>query len=329
MLRIAFAGTPEFAAAALDALAGAGHEIALVLTQPDRPAGRGKALQQSPVKRLALSLGLEVWQPATLRDPDAWRRLAEARLDAMVVAAYGLILPAQVLAIPRLGCLNIHASLLPRWRGAAPIQRAIEAGDTETGITIMQMDEGLDTGPMLSRVATPILPEDTGGSLHDRLASLGARAIVDALAGLEAGRLAPEPQPADGATYARKLGRADAALDFALGARALVDRIRAFDPVPGSVATIERDDGPVPVKFWRAQAAGGPAGTGPAGTKQSGAAPGTVLRADADGLLIACGDGAIAATELQKPGGTRLACGDFLRGFPIRAGERFVPPATT
>ncbi|TXL64697.1 methionyl-tRNA formyltransferase [Zeimonas arvi] len=328
MLRIAFAGTPEFAAAALDALAGAGHEIALVLTQPDRPAGRGKALQRSPVKRLALSLGLEVWQPATLRDPEAWRRLAEARLDAMVVAAYGLILPAQVLAIPRLGCLNIHASLLPRWRGAAPIQRAIEAGDTDSGITIMQMDEGLDTGPMLSRVATPIVPEDTGGSLHDRLASLGARAIVDALAGLEAGRLAPEPQPAEGATYARKLGRADAALDFALGARALVDRIRAFDPVPGSVATIERD-GPVPVKFWRARAAGGPVGTGQSGAGHQGTPPGTVLRADADGLVIACGDGAIVATELQKPGGKRLACGDFLRGFPIRAGERFVPPATT
>ena len=333
-MRIAFAGTPDFAAAALAALAAAGHEIALVLTQPDRPAGRGKALQQSAVKRLALSLGLEVWQPDTLRDPAAVERLVDARLELMVVAAYGLILPEPVLVAPRRGCLNIHASLLPRWRGAAPIQRAIEAGDTETGITIMQMDAGLDTGPMLSIWPEPIRPDDTGGSLHDRLAALGARAIVDALARLEAGRLEPVAQPADGVTYARKLGRADAQLDFSLEAGALVDRVRAFDPVPGSVALLDRPE-PVPLKVWRAHRAGdepgGPA-PGPIGAARQGAdlaPPGTVLRADADGVVVSCGGGVVCLTELQKPGGKRLGAGEFLRGFPVAAGERFMPSATT
>jgi len=318
MLRIAFAGTPEFAARALDALVRAGHRIVLVLTQPDRPAGRGRALQASPVKKLATTLGLEVWQPPSLREPAAQQQLADARLDVIVVAAYGLILPAAVLAIPRFGCLNIHASLLPRWRGAAPIQRAIEAGDTETGITIMQMDAGLDTGPMLSKARTPILAEDTGGSLHDRLATLGAQAIVDALASLEAGSLRPVAQPADGVTYAHKLGRADTHLDFSLPARRLVDRIRAFDPAPGSLALFERD-GPLPVKIWRARAV----------EHIADADAGTVLRADDEGLLVACGDGAIAALALQKPGGRRLPCGEFLRGFPVRAGERLLLPDAT
>lgn len=281
-------------------------------------------MQASPVKRRALAGGLPVYQPRTLRETEPQQRIAAVGADAMVVAAYGLILPAPVLAAPRLGCINIHASLLPRWRGAAPIQRAIEAGDRETGITIMQMDEGLDTGPMLSMVSTPILPGDSGGSLHDRLAALGAAAIVDALAGLEAGRLQAVPQPAEGATYARKLGKADGALDFGLVAGALVDRIRAFDPVPGSVAMLARDE-PVPVKFWRARVAAPDA----AAAAPHPAAPGTVLAADANGLVVACGRGAIAATELQKPGGKRLGCADFLRGFPISPGERFVPPATT
>lgn len=321
-MRIAFAGTPDFAAAALAALVAAGHELALVLTQPDRPAGRGKALQQSPVKRLALSLGLEVWQPVTLRDPAAVQRLIDARLELMVVAAYGLILPEPVLRAPRRGCLNIHASLLPRWRGAAPIQRAIEAGDTETGITIMQMDAGLDTGPMLSIWREPIRPDDTGGTLHDRLAELGARAIVDALAGLENGRAEAVPQPAEGVTYARKLGRADAQLDFSLDAGALVDRVRAFDPVPGSVALLDRPE-PVSVKVWRAHR---PVDAAP---DDGSPVPGTVLRADADGLLVRCGGGLVCLTELQKPGGKRLGAADFLRGFPVAAGERFMPPATT
>ena len=317
MLRIAFAGTPEFAARALSALIEADRVPVLVLTQPDRPAGRGRALQASPVKALALSHGIEVWQPASLRDPLAQRRFAEVALDAMVVAAYGLILPEPILSHPRFGCLNIHASLLPRWRGAAPIQRAIEAGDRETGITIMQMDAGLDTGPMLSSLRTPILPEDTGGSVHDRLAELGGEAIVAALDELENGRLQPMPQPAEGVTYAHKLGRDDTQLDFAAPARVLVDRVRAFDPVPGSVAAIRRGEESVPVKFWRLRQSSRSTQPAP---------PGTVLRADAQALLIACGDGVVDALELQKPGGRRLARADFLRGFPIAAGDRFLLP---
>ena len=333
MFRIAFAGTPGFAASALAALARAGHTIAVVLTQPDRPAGRGKALQTSPIKQLALSLDLPVWQPVTLRDPAAVQRLADERLDLMVVAAYGLILPEPVLAVPRLGCLNIHASLLPRWRGAAPIQRAIEAGDTETGITIMQMDAGLDTGPMLSVWREPIHADDTGGTLHDRLAELGARAIVDALAGLEAGRLRPVAQPTSGVSYAHKLGKADSPLDFSMDATALVDRIRAFDPVPGAVALLARAE-PVLVKVWRAVRLDGPApgeGTGPAAPAADNARlpAGTVLSADADGLVVACGDGVLALTELQKPGGKRLPVAEFLRGFRVQAGERFTLPETT
>ena len=323
MLRIAFAGTPEFAARALSALIEAGRVPVLVLTQPDRQAGRGRALQASPVKALAVEHGIEVWQPASLRDPQVQRRFAEVPLDVMVVAAYGLILPEPILSHPRFGCLNIHASLLPRWRGAVPIQRAIEAGDRETGITIMQMDAGLDTGPMLYSLRTPILPEDTGGSVHDRLAALGGEAIVAALDALEAGRLQPVQQPAEGVTYAHKLGRDDSLLDFAAPARALVDRVRAFDPVPGSSAAIRRGDETVPVKFWRLQAC--PAGSA-AEDGRPPAPPGTVLRADAQALLIACGDGVVDALELQKPGGRRLARADFLRGFPIAPGDRFLPP---
>jgi methionyl-tRNA formyltransferase len=319
MLRIAFAGTPEFAARALAALAQTGHEIALVLTQPDRPAGRGRGLQASPVKQLAQTLGLKVWQPPTLREPQTQQVLAQAGLDLMVVAAYGLILPQAVLDIPRLGCINIHASLLPRWRGAAPIQRAIEAGDHETGITIMQMDAGLDTGPMLATVRTPIEPQDTGGSLHDRLAALGGEAVVAALTALEAGTLYATPQPSEGVTYARKLGRSDGQLDFDLSARALVDRIRAFDPVPGSLALLERGE-PVPVKIWRAEAM---PDAQPDTELLSAAPPGTILGVDGDGLRIACRGGAIAALELQKPGGRRVTAQAFLRGFPMQAGERF------
>ncbi len=213
-MKLIFAGTPEFAERALSALHAAGHDIALVLSRPDQPAGRGQRLQASPVKQRALALGLPVAQPRTLRDADAHALLAAVGADAMIVAAYGLILPPEVLAIPRLGCINIHASLLPRWRGAAPIQRAIEAGDTQTGITIMRMDAGLDTGPMLLERALPIGPDETGGQLHDRLAALGATLIVEALDGLAAGRLNARPQPADGATYATKIGKADAVIDW-------------------------------------------------------------------------------------------------------------------
>jgi len=316
MLRLVFAGTPDFAASALAALHDAGHEIALVLTRPDQPAGRGQALRESAVKRLALARGLPLEQPRTLRDPALQDRLRALDADAMVVAAYGAILPAEVLAIPRHGCLNIHASLLPRWRGAAPIQRAIEAGDAETGVTIMQMDEGLDTGAMLLVARTPIDEDDMAGSVHDRLAELGARAIVDALAALERGELVATPQPDEGVTYARKLTRDDAAIDWTKPARSIVDRVRAFDPAPGATARLD-DAAGTTIKIWRAAPCTG------TGTKLP--APGAVL--DVPGrLVVACGDGAVDLLELQKPGGRRLAVGEFLRGFGVAAGARFVVP---
>ncbi len=322
-LRIVFAGTPEFAAAALAAIAAAGHEIVLVLTRVDKPAGRGRALHESPVKRLARERGFAIEQPRSLRDAALQAKLSALDADAMVVAAYGLILPAEVLAIPRRGCLNIHASLLPRWRGAAPIQRAIEAGDELTGITIMQMDEGLDTGPMLLAEREPILPDDTGGSLHDRLAALGARTIVAALARLSEGTLRPQPQPAEGVTYAHKLTRADALIHWTEPARRIVDRVRAFDPVPGAVALLERLPD-APIKVWSAQPAHD-ASTAPGAAPR----PGTVLLAAPGRLLVACGGGAVELRELQRPGGRRLPAADFLRGCPVEPGERFVMPAAT
>lgn len=336
MLRLVFAGTPDFAAAALAALHDAGRDIALVLTRPDQPAGRGQAMRESPVKRLARERGLAVEQPRSLRDPALHERLRTLAPDAMIVAAYGAILPAEVLAIPKHGCLNIHASLLPRWRGAAPIQRAIEAGDAETGVTIMQMDEGLDTGAMLLAARTPIRDDDTGGSVHDRLAELGARAIVDALAALEKGVLAATPQPAEGVSYAHKLTREDAAIDWTMPARRIVDRVRAFDPVPGATARLGDAAGTV-IKVWRARVAGDALrqrsessgfgrATGSARDKADRPAPGTVL--DVPGrVVVACGDGAVELLELQKPGGRRLPAGEFLRGFAIAAGTDFVPSA--
>ncbi|MEY3296318.1 MAG: hypothetical protein RLZZ451_2366, partial [Pseudomonadota bacterium] len=254
-MRIAYAGTPEFARVALQALHAAGHEVVRVLTQPDRPAGRGLKLQPSPVKQFAQDRGLALAQPRSLRldgrfpdEAEAARALLQADApELMVVAAYGLILPRWVLELPRHGCLNIHGSLLPRWRGAAPIQRAIEAGDAETGITIMQMDEGLDTGAMRLWESTPIGPDDTGATLHDRLAALGARLVVQALAQLQAGTLPLVPQPAEGACYAHKIDKAEAALDWAQPAAVLERRIRAFDPAPGCSATLAG----VPLKLWR------------------------------------------------------------------------------
>jgi len=335
-MRIVFAGTPEFAASALDALLAAGHEVTLVLTQPDRPAGRGMKLHPSPVKALALERGIEVFQPATLRPEharlgaegaEAQRRLAaafgatasgdatpasgaDAPAELMIVAAYGLILPQAVLDLTPRGCINIHASLLPRWRGAAPIHRAIEAGDAETGITIMQMDAGLDTGAMLLERRLAIGADESTGQLHDRLAALGGAAIVEAIARLD--QLAPVPQPADGVTYAAKIAKAEAAIDFAAPADAIARRVRAFDPFPGAHAEC---DG-MPIKFWHAVAVEAPD-----------AAPGTVLAADADGVVVACGRGAIRVTALQKPGGKRLAARDFLAGHPLAPGARFVGAA--
>jgi methionyl-tRNA formyltransferase len=304
-VKVAFGGTPEFARAALAAIIAAGFEVPLVLTQPDRPAGRGQKLYASPVKQLALEHGIAVHQPERLKDPATHQPLIAAAPDFLVIAAYGLILPQAVLDIPRFGCINIHASLLPRWRGAAPIQRAIEAGDAETGITIMRMEAGLDTGPILLMEALPIAGSDSAGSLHDKLAALGARLIVKALRDIDC--LTPVPQPAEGVTYANKIDKAEAMLDFSEWAVDLARHIQAFDPFPGATTTL---DG-VTIKIWRATPEGG---TGAAGT---------VLAADGRGIVIACGSGALRVTELQKPGGKRLSAGDFLRGTGVVAGQRF------
>ncbi len=307
-MKVSFGGTPEFARAALEAIIAAGFAVPLVLTQPDRPAGRGQKMQASPVKQLALDHGIPVHQPERLKDPATHAPLIAAAPDVLVIAAYGLILPQAVLDIPRLGCLNIHASLLPRWRGAAPIQRAIEAGDSESGVTIMRMEAGLDTGPMLLAERVPITVDDSAGSLHDKLATLGARLIVHALRDIE--RLAPVPQPVEGVTYANKIDKAEAQLDFRRSAEELARRIRAFDPFPGAVATLDGAS----IKLWRATAE---AGSG---------VPGTVLAADGAGIVIACGEGALRVTALQKPGGKRLGAAELLRGFDIVAGAVFQTP---
>ncbi|MBL8448973.1 MAG: methionyl-tRNA formyltransferase [Dechloromonas sp.] len=297
-MKLIFAGTPEFAARALQALLAAGHAVPLVLTQPDRPAGRGMALTPSAVKRLALAHGLEVFQPASLRDDEARGRIAAVGADLMVVAAYGLILPQAVLDLPRLGCLNIHASLLPRWRGAAPIQRALLAGDAETGVCIMQMEAGLDTGPVLLSGATPIGAGESAGELHDRLAALGADLIVEALGRLP---LPATPQPTEGVSYAAKIEKAEAVLDWNLAAAELHRRVRAFNPFPGVQAMV----GGLPCKIWVARPAEGQG------------LPGTVLEAGRQGILIACGEGALLISELQKAGGKRLSAAQFLAGNPI------------
>ncbi|WP_018989249.1 methionyl-tRNA formyltransferase [Aromatoleum toluclasticum] len=306
-LRVAFAGTPEFAAAALEAILAAGFAVPLVLTQPDRPAGRGMKLGASPVKQVALAHGIPVDQPEKLRSEEQRAALAACAPDILVVAAYGLLLPPAVLELPRLGCINIHASLLPRWRGAAPIHRAIEAGDAETGITIMQMDEGLDTGAMLMKRALAIAPDDTTATLHDRLAALGAEMVVEALRALPQGTLRAQPQPEAGATYAAKIGKAEAAIDWGRPAVEIGRAVRAFNPFPGAVGTLRE----VAVKVWRAEPVAG------AGE------PGTVLSADESGVVVACGEGALRLVELQKPGSRRMPAGEFLRGFPVSAGERF------
>ena len=310
-----FAGTPEFAAQALKALLEAGHPVPLVLTQPDRPSGRGMKLQASPVKALALAHGLRVEQPASLRDPDAQallRTVIESTgVEVMVVAAYGLILPQSVLDMPPRGCLNIHASLLPRWRGAAPIQRAIEAGDQQTGVGIMQMEAGLDTGPVLLEAVTPITDTTSAHRLHDQLAASGAALIVDALARLDS--LTPQPQPLAGVTYAHKLDKRESVLDFRLPAEVLARRIRAFDPFPGCSAVLMAEGEPQ-IKFWSAVVA--------AQEVQAGA-PGEILQADAKGVRVACGQGALCVTELQKPGGKRLQAREFLAGQPLQAGQQF------
>jgi len=318
-MRIVFAGTPEFARAALERLHASGAVMPLVLSQPDRPAGRGLKLQASPVKRFALEQGIPVAQPRSLRldgkypdDAQAARAALEAaRPDLMVVAAYGLILPQWVLDLPRLGCFNIHASLLPRWRGAAPIHRAIEAGDSQTGITIMQMDAGLDTGDMLLVERLPVAGDDTTASLHDKLALLGARLIVEAVELAARGGLRRVPQPAEGVTYAHKIEKAEAAIDWAQPAEVIARRIRAFDPFPGATTPMAGEL----VKVWRCEP-----------EPQAGSAePGLVLAADDAGIVVACGSGALRLTQLQRAGGRRLPAVDFLRGFPVAPGARLQP----
>jgi len=326
-VRLIFAGTPEFARVALEQLHQGGHEIALVLTQPDRPAGRGMKLQASSVKQYALEHGIPVAQPRSLRldgkypeDAQAAKAAIEAaQADAMVVAAYGLILPQWVLdtmAAPgKHGCYNIHASLLPRWRGAAPIHRAIEAGDTETAVTIMQMDAGLDTGDMLMAHTVPIEASDTTGSLQDRLAQLGGRLMLLALQKAEAKAMKPVPQSAQGVTYAQKIEKSEAAIDWCQGADKIARKVRAFNPFPGATATLNGEI----LKIWMAvQAPVAP----PTDAQQ-----GTVLMVDPQGLAVAAKDSVVVITELQRPGGKRLPVAEFLRGSTVQVGMTFEKPA--
>ncbi len=318
-LRVVFAGTPEFASAALAAIHAAGFAVPLVLTQPDRPAGRGMKLTASPVKRFAVDNGLTVAQPTSLRRAGKYPQEAAQAIDTlratphdvMVVAAYGLILPQELLDIPPRGAINIHASLLPRWRGAAPIHRAIEAGDAETGITLMQMDAGLDTGAMIREGRTATSPNDTTTTLHDRLAAMGAEMIVEALRALERdGALPATPQPEDGTTYAEKIAKHEAALDWRRPAEKLARQVRAFDPFPGASGTL---DG-VAIKIWSAQPV---SGAGEAGT---------IAEVSADGVIVQCGSGALRLTQLQKPGGKSLPVREFLAGATLAKGQRFTLP---
>ena len=294
-LRIVFAGTPEFAAEHLKALLDSPYEIVAVYTQPDRPAGRGQKLMSSPVKQLALEHHIPVMQPPTLRAPEAQAELAALKPDLLVVVAYGLILPQVVLDIPRLGCINSHASLLPRWRGAAPIQRAIEAGDSESGVTVMRMEAGLDTGPMLLKSVTPISADDTGGSLHDRLAKLGPPAVIEAIAGLAAGTLQGEVQDDSLATYAHKLNKDEARIDWNRPAVELERVIRAFNPWPICHSTLNGEA----LKVLAATLA------------DAQGEPGQILAASKDGLIVGCGAGALCLTRLQLPGGKALNFSDF------------------
>lgn len=306
-MKLIFAGTPEFSALALRAILAAGHQVVLVLTQPDRPSGRGMTLRASPVKGLAQASGIEIFQPPTLKDMAAQERLRAIGAEVIVVAAYGLILPQAVLDMPRFGCINIHASLLPRWRGAAPIQRAILAGDAETGVSIMQMEAGLDTGPVLQKESLPIAADDTAATLHDKVAELGARLVVETLAKLPLPRC---PQPESGVTYAAKIEKSEALLDWRLPAAQLARQVRAFNPFPGAATSLEGNT----IKIWRA------------GVETGKAVPGMIVSADQRGIVVACGEGSLRLTELQKAGSKRLSVARFLAGTPVQAGAVFKLP---
>lgn len=311
-MRVIFAGTPEFAVPPLQAILDAGHDVALVLTQPDRPSGRGLALTPSPVKRLALSRNLRIEQPASLTSEVAQKQLRELRADILVVVAYGLLLPRAVLEATRKGAINIHASLLPRWRGAAPIQRAIEAGDTQTGITIMQLDAGLDTGPTYLAQAITITGSDTAGTVHDRLMPLGAQLVVECLRRIDDGTAIAQPQPGEGATYARKISKTEGPLDWREPAEVLARRVRAFNPSPGATARLRNHE----LKVWAASAL----------DRTSDVTPGTVVELDQVGPVIACGSGCVRLEELQRAGAKRMNAAQLMRGFPIDVGEHFEPP---
>jgi methionyl-tRNA formyltransferase len=308
-LNVVFAGTPEFAATCLAALVESRHRVTGVLTQPDRPSGRGLPRMHSAVKRLAVARGIEVFQPANLNDDRVTEQLKRWLPDVIVVAAYGLILPQTMLDMPRFGAINVHASLLPRWRGAAPIQRALLAGDRATGISIMRMHAGLDTGPVLLTNAIAISEEDTAGILHDRLAALGGKLVVQALDSLELGELKATPQPAEGVTYAAKIEKRETRIDWREDMNAICRRVRAFNPSPGAGTRVRG----VELKIWSCSIAEGRG------------EPGSILGTERHGLLVACGDGAVLVTELQRSGGRRLGAAEFLRGLPLSAGERFEP----
>jgi len=307
-VKIIFAGTPEFAEKALKALLENKENVVAVLTQPDRPSGRGQLLKQSPVKLLSNQYGIPVLQPNTLKNAEIQKQLMEYNADIMIVAAYGLILPLAVLQIPRLGCLNIHASLLPRWRGAAPIQRAIQAGDRETGITIMQMDAGLDTGDMLLIKPCKITDNETAGTLHDKLALIGAEAIIDALRLLKQGELRPTPQNNEHACYAAKISKDEAQINWSLTAPEIERNVRSYNPFPGAIATINNTQ----IRIWQATAL----------TEKVGD-PGEVILAQKNELVVACGSGSLRIEEMQKPNAKALHTNQFLMGFKIKAGDRF------
>jgi methionyl-tRNA formyltransferase len=312
--RLVFAGTPEFAAAHLQALVDAGQRPLAVYTQPDRPAGRGQKLNPSPVKALARAHGIPVEQPESLKTPEAQQTLRTYAPDLLIVVAYGLLLPPAVLAIPRLDCVNVHASLLPRWRGAAPIQRALLAGDAETGVALMQMEAGLDTGPVLALSRLQITPEDTGGRLHDRLAAAGSALLVQELPALLAGRLKPVPQPEQGITYAHKLDKAEATIDWGRSAAAIERQVRAFNPWPVAQTSVNGQT----LRIWRASAL----------AEHGGAEPGQILASNPGALRIACGEGVLAVQEVQLAGGKRLAVRELLnaRQALFAAGSRLGGP---
>jgi methionyl-tRNA formyltransferase len=317
-LRIIFAGTPEFAAEHLRALIGSRHQVIAVYSQPDRPAGRGKKLTASPVKELALTHGIPVYQPLNFKTPEAVSELANLKADLMVVVAYGLILPKSVLDAPRLGCINVHASILPRWRGAAPIQRAIEAGDSETGVTIMQMDVGLDTGDMLIKTQCPILPEDTGGSLHDKLICLGAQALLAALDQIENGTAKPEKQDDTQSSYAPKLSKDEAALDWKLGAPELARKVRAFNPFPVAHTKLQGAGDDARIRVWAAKAS----------DKASSLTLGSITQVTDEGVWVACATGQLILEQLQLPGKKAMGIGEILRGHPdlFKLGDQLEQP---